>query len=372
MADQSATARSLRPPVRPLMRLREEMVLVAFGAWMIVGLFLDGWAHSTQRPDGFFTPWHGVLYTGFTGAAATALWQVRRRHRPGAPWGDAITPGYGLSLVGLVLFALAAGGDLVWHQALGVEVSLAALLSPTHLVLMIGAVLALSGPLRTVWLSADPPTRLREFFPALLSVTLAAGVGVFFTMYASPFGQAPAALYPSTSTDIHDFSRVSPAAFAQLREMWGLAAILVTTVLLLVPALVLTLRWRPPAGSLVIYFTLVGILETANGEFRRWPLVFSGVLAGVVAELLNRHRASPIVFASIVPVALWSGYFAALQVAYGVQWDAELWAGAIVLSAVVGAGLGLLMTVRPGVRRDVDGRSAGAEKIPERGNTGDV
>ena len=37
-------------------------------------------------------------------------------------------------------------GDMFWHIIFGIEVSIDALLSPTHLLLLIGALLILSGP----------------------------------------------------------------------------------------------------------------------------------------------------------------------------------------------------------------------------------
>ena len=30
--------------------------------WTVTGLTLDGWAHTHELPDTFFTPWHGVIY----------------------------------------------------------------------------------------------------------------------------------------------------------------------------------------------------------------------------------------------------------------------------------------------------------------------
>lgn len=344
-------------PITP----REELVLVTFGLWMIVGLFLDGWAHSEQRPDSFFTPWHGVLYSGFGGAVAAALWQVRRRLAPGRRWVDAVAPGYGLSLFGLAVFAAGAAGDLVWHQALGIEASLAALLSPTHLLLMVGGVLALTGPLRTAWRRPEPPARLASFLPALVSLLLATAVAIFFTTYASPFARTPAPLFGSTTTDTHDFSRPTAGAFAQLRDMWGLTGILFTTVLVLVPVLLLLRRWRPPRGSLTIYFLLVVTFEVAEGEFRRWPLALAGVAAALVAETLVARRAPLLAVGAGVPAAFWLGYFAAFQAAYGVGWSAELWSGAVVLSTVVGTLLALLAT--PG-RRHLATRHAPHQGAP--------
>lgn len=323
-------------------------MLVAFGAWMIVGLFLDGWAHSEQRPDSFFTPWHGVLYSGFAGAAATALWQLRRRRRPGRPWAEAVPAGYGLSLAGLVAFAAGAAGDLAWHELFGIEVSTAALVSPTHLLLMVGGVLALTGPLRRAWRSPSAPARLPAFLPALVSLTLATGVAVFFTAYASPFGRTPPAGFPSTDTDIHDFGRATGAAFAQLRDMWGLTAILFTTVLLLVPVLLVARRWWPPAGSFTVYFAVVAVLEVAMGEFRRWPLALAGVAAAAVAEAAAARRVHLTVFAAVVAAAWWGAYFAAFQLAWGIGWSAELWSGSIVLAVAVAAVVALVCRPRTG------------------------
>jgi len=79
---------------------RGDLVTAALAAWLIVGLFVDGWAHNT-RPllETFFTPWHALFYSGF---ASLAAWSVWRR--------AAVPPGYGLAVVGLALLF----GPLVW------------------------------------------------------------------------------------------------------------------------------------------------------------------------------------------------------------------------------------------------------------------
>src|SRR5258708_25128779 len=69
-------------------------------AWSVTGLSLDGWAHTHELPDTFFTPWHGVIYKVFLLQAlvlfATSVHR-RRRHLP-------MPTGYGLSLFGVGLF----------------------------------------------------------------------------------------------------------------------------------------------------------------------------------------------------------------------------------------------------------------------------
>ena len=80
----------------------------------------------------------------------------------------ALPSGYGLSLVGAVLFGVGGALDLVWHSLFGIEADVAALMSPTHLLLIGSATLIATGPLRAAW---RRPTR-RVGWPAVLSATL--------------------------------------------------------------------------------------------------------------------------------------------------------------------------------------------------------
>lgn len=329
---------------RPRFSRRGELVLVVFGAWMVLGLFLDGWAHNERRPDTFFTPWHAVLYSGFLGAVGSVVWQVADQRPPGTPWRLAVPRGYGVALAGLVLFALAAVGDLLWHQTLGIEVNVAALLSPTHLVLMTGGLLAVTGPFRTAWRASTGTPSLRSFLPALGSVVLATGLALFFTLYVSPFGRTVVARFDPSTTDIHDLSVLSNAAFVQVRESWAIAGILFTTVVVLLPVLLLLRRWTLPFGALAIYFGAVAVFEGAASEYRRWPLALAMLVAGVVAELSARRASVPVV-ATAIPVALWLSYFGIVAVVYGMGWSAELWTGSILLAALIGLALGVLVAL---------------------------
>lgn len=114
----------------PPLSHRDQMLAALFGLWMIVGLFLDGWAHDNQKPESFSTPWRGVLYSGFTAAGLFALHRAARGHVSGRPWHDTMPRGHGLTLAAFGVFAVAASGDLVWHQVFGIEVGLEALPQP--------------------------------------------------------------------------------------------------------------------------------------------------------------------------------------------------------------------------------------------------
>ncbi|HEX7167150.1 MAG TPA: hypothetical protein VF230_09235 [Acidimicrobiales bacterium] len=159
---------------------REAWALAGFGTWMIVGLFLDGWAHRESKPESFFSPWHGVLYSGF---AAAVLWFAVQARRAGER--SAVEDRAGT--LGMALFAGGAIGDFVWHQVFGIEADLETLLSPTHLLLMTGGLLMLTAPIRWAWTSDDVGDRptMGTFAPVLVGTTLTVSVVTFFFMYMS-------------------------------------------------------------------------------------------------------------------------------------------------------------------------------------------
>src|SRR6266542_6356168 len=101
----------------------EDLVTLVLAAWLIGGLFLDGWAHNTRpQLETFFTPWHAAFYSGFAATAAWMGWLVWTRHRAaGGSWRAAVPAGYGLGLAGLALFVVSGLGDMTWHLVFGIE-----------------------------------------------------------------------------------------------------------------------------------------------------------------------------------------------------------------------------------------------------------
>ena len=326
------------PSARPRLSSREDLLTVAFSAWLIGGLFVDGWAHNNDKPESFFTPWHGLFYSGFT-ATALWLWSRYQRHR-------AVPQGYGLGFVGLLLFAAGGVGDMVWHLLFGVEADLEALLSPTHLVLFVSGLLVVSCPLRAAWSSSDAD---EPFLPALLSTTVLTATVAFFFMHFSPF------LTDAMTAEPYRFADQLGRGGGWLTEelqLEGFAAILITTVILIAPTLLLLRRWTLPPGSLTLLFSAVVILDSSLLGFEMWATVMAGVVAGLVADLLaqvlqpSTSRATVLrVVGFAVPVVLWLTYFAVLATFYSVGWSAELWLGITVMSGLAGLGLAVLMTL---------------------------
>lgn len=335
--------------VRPLGR-RDQTVASLFGLWMVVGLFLDGWAHDNQKPETFFTPWHGVLYSGFATAAAFALHRVYVRRQPGQDWRTAIPAGHGLTLAALVLFAGGAVGDLLWHETLGIEVGIEALLSPTHLVLLAAGIVALSAPVRAAW--REPvlsPESLRAFLPVALSATLLLALVSFFLLYLSPFSNdAAGAAFDRFRGQVHDHPSSDPA---ELQQLLGVASILMTSVLAAAPIALLARRWHTPPGTFTLLFGLWVALLAGVAEFAQVSVMLVGIACGALADALLRRRfALPIVCGATAAV-LWLGYFAGYAVEEGaVAWSAEVWSGTAFLATLLAAGVGFLATPSPELR----------------------
>lgn len=107
---------------------RRDLVTELLGLWLVLAVFLDGWAHlNLPNHETFFTPWHAALYSGNLATAAWTAVVIWRNRTSGQPLVQSIPPGYRGTVVGLILFAIAGGLDLLWHELLGGEVSLDAL-----------------------------------------------------------------------------------------------------------------------------------------------------------------------------------------------------------------------------------------------------
>lgn len=185
-------------PTAPEATPRFDALMALLGLWFVVGMFVDAWAHHHTLPETFWTPWHGLLYSGYLALAVALLLGLRRGLLAGRSWRQALPRGYLPSLAGAAVFALGGVGDAVWHTLFGVEANVDAIFSPSHLTLSIGAMLLLAGPLRSAWRRAGS---LREAgwgraWPALLSIGYALLLVHFFIQFAHPYLEVWPAVKP--------------------------------------------------------------------------------------------------------------------------------------------------------------------------------
>jgi hypothetical protein len=313
-------------PDRPRASRRTDIITLVLAMWMNIGGQVDGWAHGHYdlETEGIFTPWHALFYSGFLACAAWVCWQVIRAQDKGPKALTKVPAGYGLGLVGVGLFAVAAIGDLTWHTIFGIEHDVAALLSPTHLMLLVGSMLIESIPLRAAWAASDDrdSTSLRTFLLPLLSMSLLVIDASFFLSYFSAFANL-APTIPEAS------------------ELHGIGSALITNVVLLVPTLLLLRRWQPPFGAITVLFGVVAVLTSGLTGFVTAVTIVPALLGGLAADMaIRRLHPSPAqsgawtAFAMLVPVTLRSTYYLTLELSSGLIWAVELAPGLVVLNSL--------------------------------------
>ncbi len=315
----------------------EDLIFMLGALWILIGLGLDGWAHANQPElESFFTPWHGVFYSGFIASAAWVAFLIMRRRPHTTSFLEAVPDAYRLSLVGLGIFAVGGVGDGFWHTIFGIETSIDALLSPTHLVMLFAMLLAATAPLRNSWhdpSSSFTQTNLKAFLPPLMSVTFVAVAVSFFHWYTNGFDNWWVSIeYLGPDQD-----------YAAAR---GVLATLTTTVILIGSAMVLLRRWRPPMGSFVLMFGFVGFFMALLDAFGQAWQIMPAVVGGLVMDLAVARSATPTrgarVGAVLSPLFMWSVATIAFHIAWGVGWTPELWVGQIVMASLAGLGLSLI------------------------------
>ncbi len=337
---------------------REDLIAALLAAAVVVGLFLDGWNHinlQKGRLGSFFTPWHGLLYAGFT---ATACWVLyRNRHllggvvepRPqyhvyaGRPFR------YPFALLGIAVATVGMLGDACWHTAFGEEVGTARVIAPFHLVLFSGAALLLAAPLRSGWHAPAVYPRdisFRRFLPVLVSVSLLTAAIAFMFQWFDAFmdwepavgvGHLPAAL-------------AGDEAVRNAVEAGGVGRVLMTNLVLMAPILVLLRRWRLPFGTVTAVFTTTAALMASLTEYRLGWTVGAAVVGGVLGDVLiarlapgpDRVLAHRLV-AGLLPVALWVPYFLLLRGPEHEAWPFDLWLGAVGLCVVTSVATSFLV-----------------------------
>ncbi|HEX8627017.1 MAG TPA: hypothetical protein VF755_02460 [Catenuloplanes sp.] len=322
---------------------REDLLAMIFSACMIGGALADGWAHAnlSETLEGFFTPWHGLLYAGFAASAGWIFWLAYQR-RDQAPiwWRHGWPHGYRTGAIGVLVFGLGGFTDMIWHETLGVEVGLNATFSPSHQLIVIGAVLMVTSPLRSWWAARDGGLRT---ITGITGLTLGIMAPTILLTHSSAF----LTLAPTMP---YDPTLAQQGASGGLTAIAGVDSYLITTVLLVAPLLWVHRR-RAVAGAATAVTFGVALFVMVMFEFPQ-PAASGtlGALCGAaVTDLVLRRldavrgSAAPLrlpLAGALFAALLWIGHLAGLQIAEGLRWPAEMITGIIVLTAVLGAALG--------------------------------
>lgn len=325
---------TIRTPTQAFTTIGEDLVTAALSLWLIGGIVLDGWAHVTRGGvETFFTPWHAAFYSGFLAVAIWTIYLVRKA-RPGL----GLPVGYRLGLSGLLVFAAGGVGDLLWHQLLGIETSIDALISPTHLILLAGAMLIITSPIRSSWHRPTPRiSRWSWQAPAVIGLTLVAVLAQFFFLYASGWGDV------AFQTDWQPGEDFGVAL--------GMISLVLSTIIFTGLALFFLRRWDARWGSFTLLVGGLGLAMAAVHGFERPADVIAAAAGGLLMDwLAHQLRPDPDrktmarAFGFLAPVAVWGTYVITLWASGDLHWPLVLWLGAVLMMGLWGLGLAVLMT----------------------------
>ena len=339
-ADGGATA-----SFRPL----ERWVLLVASAWLVTGLQLDAYAHATT-PDleTFWTPWHAVLYSGIAVSGFTLLWIMRARV-PAVPTYRtllALPNALRIPLAGMALLLVGGAADTLWHNIFGIEQGLEIFVSPSHEFIIIGMVLVAAGPV--LMLAARPGRRLSVSDAALATVSALLSVLPLhiYSLHASVLGR------PFLGRGDHPIQIFSTDA-----QM--LHAYLFTTVLLLLPIVIMGRRWQLPWGLPTLLVAVPAVLmRVMFGTGHPWSPALTVAVAAAATELVLRvadrfvawpEEAGWIAAGLLAPPLVWGAVVVAGAVRHEVGWNVHMISGLLTLVAITGA-VTVLITrhVQPG------------------------
>lgn len=341
----AATSRPAQPAAHdyPLETSHFALAVVALSTWFVAGMYLDGWAHNNIKGlfDTFFTPWHGVLYSGYFAVAILHFAVLALNVRRGYSLTHALPRGYWPSIIGVMIFGFGGGFDFFWHNTFGFEEDVQALLSPAHLLLATGAILFITGPVRAAW--GQPASQSRpgwaRLFPAIAALFLLLATFTFFIQYAH--------LLTGPSGVVE-----RPFGDTFYVEVWGVVGVLLPAALSMGVILFALRRWALPVGSLTFILggntVLMFILRYVDsGAYPQ--LLLAGLVASILADVVlvwlkpSAERLTAVrVFAFVVPTLYFGALFLSLLLTAGLWWEIHMWAGAPVLAGVVGLFLSYL------------------------------
>ncbi|GAA3955223.1 hypothetical protein [Actinoplanes auranticolor] len=315
---------------------RERWVLLVASAWLVSGLQLDAYAHATTPElETFWTPWHGVLYSGIAVSGLTLVWLMRPR-LPVIPTYStvlALPNALRIPLAGMALLLVGGGVDTLWHNVFGIEQGLEIFVSPSHEFIILGMALVAAGP--ALMLAGKPGRGLSvaDGTLATLSALLSVLPLHIYSLHASALGIM---YFGEPGDTVRIFS-------IDAQVMHGY---LFSTVLLFLPILIMGRRWRLPIGVPTVLVAVPAVLMHLMflSEEGWWlALTVAGAAAG--AELVLRLAGRVVRwsvdahwFAAglVAPLIVWGTVLVAATQTVGVGWNVHMVSGLLTLVAITG------------------------------------
>ena len=152
----------------------------------------DVTAHLLRTPETFFTPSHMILYAGVGISVLSAI--LSAILFVGKKTDSSLSFGLKLVILGTIVQVIAGPGDFFWHEAFGID----GLLSPTHLALITGMLMTVTGAVFGF-------ARMKNPFASrkIISVPLAISFGIF---WLNSIWIVHLFVLPISTGETHDFN----------------------------------------------------------------------------------------------------------------------------------------------------------------------
>lgn len=302
-------------------------------------------AHSGFEIESFLTLTHAMLYGGVTGLVLVIAaylfegWRLGERRRRWLP------PGYPFVLGGALAFMAFGVLDALWHETFGFEVDLEALVSPTHVALVVARMVSMVGLL---WAALEYRRGFigvrrvvgRADIPAALAVAFLFGMVSWLLSYSQPFVIDYPAAEPSAA-DIHFVEGIDRDQFTA--RIAGTTGLFFHSALLSLFLVAMLRRLAMPVGAILIVMIYNGALQVFITDMWSYlPAVLLGALVGeAIWARLGGMRAEGArhgywLLGAAVPFAQAAGYFGIMMLGGGIAWTIHLWAGAPFMAALYG------------------------------------
>lgn len=328
MAEVRAHRSSKEPPPTGAATDLFTWVFVLLCIWLMGGAYLDAWHHHnlTGTDNNFFTPYHYLLYSGIAVIGLFLGLNVLRNFRRYGTWDRLLPDGYGVSLLGTVLFGIGGGIDFLWHQRFGIELSVAALVSPPHLLLMLSGGLIVSGPLRAAMRRGGD----RASWPAVISGALTLSMFTFFLQFDQPYIDVWAS-----------GAHADPRAVGWAEQELGLLGLILYALMVSGLLVMLLRRFTLPIGSVTVTLVVNALLVSPVQNHA--DLAIGALLGGAACDgLLYLLRPSAArrgafqTFMFMAPATITAVYLAVVAVIANVWWPAPILFGAVPVTGMVG------------------------------------
>ena len=323
--------------------LRFHLAAAALVAGVDVGAFVDAnWhIHYGFTTDNFLTPTHYLLHGAWLSICALVIGYLVLAARAGVPMRQALPAGYGWLAAGAAMWGITGIGDLLWHNAFGLEANVNAVYTPSHLGLNLSEAVMVFAVIRhSLYRRLAFGRSFTSEGPLTLAVAVLLAGAMWIMWYSDPlsndFAAGGAMVRGLPSMEGVQFT--GPTA-----DIAGMSGIILTAFIQMALVLFALRNLGLPVGGITFVIGWHALFKAwCVGTLAYAPAFIAAAIVGDVLWSRARRAHEPRTGAyrligAIVPAVGIALYFATIVlVVGGVVWPTHLWAGAIALSALTG------------------------------------